>query len=782
MNDKDMLGREDLFNLLTCDPVTTRGMTSLINADLAKIITQDYFFKNLYVDAKVEKSAITTIPDDELQYPYIESAEEHDISHYMYKRFKSMLLNDAPNSYPLLLLASAGNGKSVEVLHQLWQMQNDDSGKYNYFYCNFEKSYSELTHGIRFRLNPKQTNEPLWLIAMTILNTLYKLIEENKDKTEEIYNNHKIHFLSNGSADNAERVLFKEIKQYKASNPITHQRVFKALIGFIANDERETIENLIKIAMNVLYCINPQRKNILVFDNLEFYIKINYTDIPIHNSTLRSFYEILQRVSGTMEDIYNRISVNESWRAFKIIMAIRRTSTRLIMRNSNEQFVAQMLKKGQDITNYFNIWEIWYNKRELVWKPFLKQKYSSESSYLIDILNDMMSDTPGRLGTSYQERIAVLMNTSLRRNASAQAYAAYSLYEILFKDTKSHINYETYKVLLKESNSARRYFYRHMLLELQYRRMMYSREAENHFNKLRLLDNSKSCTLVRRVLGFLSHFKDNQTCTDEKGKTLKSNMYETVPLYKLMKQIFLSPSEIVEDKISEKYNSSSIDSNLNIIGQSCTFSELATVLIALANMNNYVNKSAPFVILGINDSRFNEDSSEEELTIILKEIWDAGALMSQNNNKYDKLNYGVRLTDAGAMFVFDIQPSFSFFASLKDKNAIPLFLHNDKCTIKKIIEDVYSLADSLCEKYENAAASFCGRDSIRSCKQHYLPNSTFRNRVKSLHINHLILYRDFIEKDYKTIGLDLSDKDSIIKHIEDYIQSYENWDTSKECF
>ena len=782
MNDKKLLGREDLFDLLTCDPVTTRGTTSLINADLAKIITPDYFFKKLYVDAKVEKSAITTVPDDELQYPYIESEEEHDISNYMYKRFKTMLLNDAPNSFPLLLLASAGNGKSVEVLHQLWQMQNDYSGKYNYFYCNFEKSYSELTHGIRFRLDANQRKEPLWLIAMTILNTLYKLIEQNNDKTEEIYNNHKIFFLSKGSADNVERVLFKEIKQYQVNNPITHQKLFKALLKFIVDDVTETIENLIKITMNMLYCINPQKKNILVFDNLEFYIKINYRDIPIHNSTLRTFYEILQRVSGTIEDIYNRISMNESWRAFKIIMAIRRTSTRLIMRNSNEQFVAQMLKKGQDITNYFNIWEIWNNKRELVWERFLKQKYSPESSCIIDILNDMMSDTPGRLGTSYQERIAVLMNTSLRRNASAQAYAAYTLYEILYIDSKPHINYEKYKLLLIESYSARRYFYRHMLLELQYRRMMYSHESENHFNKLRLLDNSKSCTLVRRVLGFLSHFKDNQTCTDEKGKTLKSKMYETVPLYKLMKQVFLSPNEINKDKISERYNSSSIDANLNIIGQSCTFSELATVLIALANMNNFVNKSAPFVILGINDSRFNEDSSEEELTIILKEIWDAGESMSQNNNKYDKLNYGIRLTDAGAMFVFDIQPSFSFFASLKEKNAIPLFLHNDKCTIKQIIEDVYLLADSLCEKYEKAAASFCGRDSICLEKQHYLPNSTFRNRVKALHINHLNLYRDFIEKDYKTIGLESCDKESIIEHIENYIQLYENWDTSKECF
>lgn len=782
---KKILEREDLFNIITCDPVTTRGMASLSNIQLENEITQDYFFSNLYVNAKVEKNAVTTIPDKELQYPYIESAEEHNISNYMYKRFKSMLLSDAPNSFPLLLFGSAGNGKSVEILHQLWQMTSDEQEKYNYFYCNFEKSYSELTHGITYKLNSSQKNEPLWLIAMTILNTLYQLIEQNSDKVEDIYNNHKKYFLSHGSADNIERVFFREIKQYKLNNPITHQRVFKALTKFMVKDEIESIENLIKLSMNVLYCINPQRKNILVFDNLEFFIKINNNDIPIHNLTLRRFYEASQRVSGAIEDIYNRIARNESWRAFKIIIAIRRTSTRLIMRNSNEQFVSQMLKKGQDITNYFNIWEIWEKKRSLVWDSFLKERYLSESEQLIDILNDMMDDTPGRTGTSYQERIAVLMNTSLRRNASAQAFAACSLYDILSKESNLHISYTTYKHLLKESNFARRYFYRRMLLELQYRRMMYSHESETHFNKLKLTDKGKSCTLVRRILGFLSHFKDQRVCTDEKGKTLKSNMYETVSLYKLMKQIFLSPNEIDDDNSSKKYHSSSIDNNSNIIGQGATFSELATVLIALSNMNNYVNKSAPFVILGINDTRFNEDSSEEELTIILREIWDAGESINKNNSKYDKLNYGVRLTDAGAAFVFDIQPSFAYFAALEEKHAVPLFLIKDKDEIKKIISKVYLLADSLCESYEHTAAAFCGTIGSLSSNNYYLPNniySTFRKRVKDLHINHLNLYRDFIEKTYKSIGLASSDKDDIITHVENHIESYKKWDTSKECF
>lgn len=785
MNTPQMITREDLFNLITCDPITTRGKIALSNIRLTKEITQDYFFENLYVNAKVEKSAEPTIPDEELQYSYIETEEEHDISLYMYTRFKSMLLSDAPNSFPLLLLGSAGNGKSVEILHQLWEMKKDDSNKYNYFYCNFEKSYSELTHGIKYRLKPEQVNEPLWLIAMTILNYLYKLIEQNRDKTNEIYSNHIIYFLNKGSADNREEVLFEKINNFDINNPLTHKNVFKALVDFIVEDVSETIEDLIKITMNILYCIAPQKKNILVFDNLEYYIKINQTDIPIHNYTLRTIYEITQRVSSTIEDIYNRIDENESWRAFKIIIALRRTSTRLIMRNSNEQFVSQMLKKGQDITNYFNIWELWYNKKKHVWNPLLNNKYSKESLQVIDILDDMMNDTPGRLGTSYQEKIAVLMNTSLRRNASAQAYATYTLYEILSKNNSSHIDYTMYTLLLNESNSAVRYFYREMLLELQYRRMMYSPESRNHFNKLKLNTKCKNSTLVRRVLGFLSHFKDNHICTDEKGKTLKSNMYETVSLYKLMKQIFITPNEINNESISTKYNSVCIDNNINIIGQGCTFSELASVLIALANMNNYVNKTAPFIILGVNDKRFNEESSEEELTIILKEIWDAGETFSKNNSKYDKLNYGVRLTDAGAMFVYDIQASFSFFASLKEKNNVPLFLLNDKNEIKKTIKNVYNLANSICETYENTAISFCGGNNRIKENKYYLPQnklSTFKERVKLLHLKHLILYSDFIKKSYKNMGITYPDLIDILECIENYKTLYEKWDNSKECF
>ena len=45
MNNEKSLVREDLFNLITCDPVTTRGKIALSNLQLTKEITENYFFE-----------------------------------------------------------------------------------------------------------------------------------------------------------------------------------------------------------------------------------------------------------------------------------------------------------------------------------------------------------------------------------------------------------------------------------------------------------------------------------------------------------------------------------------------------------------------------------------------------------------------------------------------------------------------------------------------------------------------------------------------------------------
>lgn len=137
------------------------------------------------------------------------------------------------------------------------------------------------------------------------------------------------------------------------------------------------------------------------------------------------------------------------------------------------------------------------------------------------------------------------------------------------------------------------------------------------------------------------------------------------------------------------------------------------------------------------------------------------------------------------MFLFDIQPSFPFIASLKEKNSVPLFLLKIKNEIKKTIKDVYNLSNLLCETYENTAAAFCGKSNSLTVNNYYLPpnnSGSFRERVRCLHTKHLILYSDFIRKSYDTLGISYRDLLEITRFVEHYKVLYEKWNTTKECF
>lgn len=790
------LDKDSLFELITCDPITTKGSIALQKLGLTNIITEEYFFENLYVDSKFQddKEEIVCTSDIDLQHSYNESSEDFKIIKKMSNRFDGIFLSDIVNESPLLIIGTAGNGKSVEINHKIWKLKKENNIKCNHIYYNFERSQVELTHDETiYRLKKEQETEPLWLILMVILKSLYELVEKyykQYKSTEKIKKNHQEYFIQYGSAGNDEKTFFSCINSYNPDDTSTHKELFDAMIKFIGEDVGQSIENLLKMTMNFMYCIDPDNKNYIIFDNLEHYITLNTRDVPIPNTTLIEIRRIADNITTTMVDLYDRIHNLESWRAFKIIIVIRRTSARL-MGKPTEQFVAQVLRTGYDYTKHFNIWDIWKNKKDYLWNNViaiskgLKNSYDADSTKIIEILDGMMDDIPGRRGTSYQERISDLMNSSLRRIGSSHAYTVMEIYKKLSKNSTYCINYDEYIKLYKDTESVTRYFYRHMLLELQYDRMANSDESKKSFNNLLLKESTKKNTIVRRILSYLSHYIDTTEVRDENDIIIKTKMFETLSLYELMKRIFINPAELNNANINVDNDVSKIVSNPNIVGNADPFMVLATALTALANMNNYIRKCAPFIILGVKDPRYDSPLPEEELADILKEIWQAGEMESRNNRKYNRIDYGIRLTEAGHMFLHDIQPSFSFIAALYSSNELPLFFLKDKNRIEIIIKSVYNVANTLCASYELAAHSFCGPE-VSLFDREYLPYIngyiTFRRRVKDMHINHLYLYRDFIEKKFSILGFTENEKIKLIKYIDCYINKYSYWRTNEKCF
>ena len=95
--------------------------------------------------------------------------------------------------------------------------------------------------------------------------------------------------------------------------------------------------------------------------------------------------------------------------------------------------------------------------------------------------------------------------------------------------------------------------------------------------------------------------------------------------------------------------------------------------------------------------------------------------------------------------------------------------------------------------YESEATRFCGINVTLKTKM-YLPKSkgnyiTFKQRIKELHINHLTLYKTFIENNYNNLKMSESDKDELTEAnsglINIYINKYKEWITNEgasECF
>jgi len=815
-NEIRKFNEQDLGNIILCEPVTKRGIKALQELGLENNIDESFFFENLYIVPKYYEKKSLEISNEQssdraveeyLQYTYSETddifKEKKDKLEFFDKRF----VDDVIDHSPLNILGATGVGKSIEAYAKIRNPQkNNKIILSNRIVFSLEKSYTELSHGVTFRLNKSQREDVLWLICITMLEDLYNFIEKNSENVSTIASNYKNYFVKKNTTDVKEKNIFEKIEYYNPLDSDTGKQLFENIIILIEdNNVIQSIENILKITMNIMYCINPKNKNYIVFDNLEHHIELNRQFIVIHSNALSDLYKSVINVTNNLTSIYNKINTNESWKAFKIIIVMRRTTGRIIGKTSKHE-ASKYYGNGNDYTGHFDIWRIWEKKKKYIWDDFLKNYYESNySSDIIWIIDNMMEDNPSVVkGTSYQELISPLMNSGIRRNGRAQAHAAMEVYGILSLYNNSYINYNTYLNLLNKETekSAIRYMYRRALLEIQYKWMISPIEAKQRFENLLLgklittlvtdkknnyernivirnvvwdnNTNRNNTTLVRRILSYLSNFKDNSTyVVDSNGEIYGTRMFATKSLKDLMKGIFLNPSENSTKKLN--YNE--------------YFLPLARVLASLGNMFHDATKAAPFLILDIDDSRISLSDSESQIADILREEWEGKEAENESLNDKNKNNYnGVRLTEAGYVFLCDIQPSFSFFAALYCIEEKPLFFLSDPERIKIVIKTIYDAAVKLCNIYEQAAYNFCTKNNTLRIGD-YLPRYndeyiTFKYRVKELHTNHLELYIDYIEKNTDALGL-TDNKLDLIKFIKDIIIEYNKWETGKEsanCF
>lgn len=802
MNDNKILNEEIISDIILCEPITRKGKEALDRLNLTADISISFFYSNLRVPSKYDRNKTyinKPINCDCLYYQYTVDRIQFETLKEQLEKFDSRFYSDSPNEYPLLMLGVAGNGKSIEInrrIHEAMSEESESEFNLGKAYFDLEDAFTKITYGNTYEC---PNNNPLWLFCIKLLDGIMRYIKSNYLSCSKILENFNNIVVPKNLANEKQRKLFQNIGNYFNGNNDKETEVFCSLISLLSSENaKNNIKTLLETLMWIMYCSAPNKKQYVVIDNIEQYIKLNTSRIQIPNSDISKIYDSINEVVMNMTYAFGRIEKDLGWKAFKIIIVLRRTSFGLL----GSTLLHSPVKEEQnitDITGHFQIPDIWEKKKKYVWDKKLRNKFNNhENEIIMNIVEIIMNEGVQAIGTDYQSIIAPLMSYGIRRNAKAQAHAAYSTYKMLTNEKRENINYNEFNKLIStlgQDTSSNRYMFRRALIEFQFKWSISSGrpdrwknlgighltgEKEYSYNgKKFIIENVDYCdtkcvTLLRRILTYLSYFPEEHNEYVNNQHKLVVDMFSTKSLFDLMKGVFTTPLgqiEILKDD----------------------FLQFSRVLIALSDMSNGDTKSAPFVILGINDRYFHENTNEIVLAELLKKIWDAGEENSLPGKKYGCNDFGVRITDAGNSFLLDWQASFSFMASLYCFTIPPLFFLKDIFSIRYVIKTVYEKSSELCEMYENEAERFCGEDvNLKTGK--YLPEYkgkliTFKQRVKELHINHLNLYRDFIQKNYRHMGIseyDMLNLTSVnLGFISKYIEKYTGWETiegAPECF
>lgn len=814
--DPDMkrINEKIITSIMLCDPITKKGKDYLKKLDLK--ITPEYYYEHLRVKSKFETSYYYEWDDDSedeiLEKKETQEKQYNEIRRE-YDKFMHRFISDDPGTCPLLLVGVAGNGKTIEINRQLWMMKRDK--RCDYLYFDLEEVDKEPFHAKIFHCpNP---DNPIWLFCTKLLDGIMRYLLANTDKCIKIYDvftsrlNCKPVYL----ADVAHEELFQNIKTLSSESPEAVRAVFTSLISFIDyNDPSVSTSNVLRILMYVVYCSNPDQKHYIVFDNIESFIKINSKNIQIPDGSLSELYSRIKYTTKSVVTQFDKISPDSGWKAFKIIVVVRRTSLDLL-EPRHVQTVAIPKENIADLTGHFQIDDIWEKKTKsidgskCVWEMIKNAFIPDENNErIMTLANIIVTHRKNAIGWSYQSMIAPLMSHGIRRNAKAQAHAIMCTYKQLTSDPSFTIGYDTFLILYNNSQcvgggkiSQVRYMMRRALIEYQFKWAIYHLEEDcgsnyddsNRWPELGIghlkcdkngakIQNKSSeylpsvklsevsyydvnnITLLRRILTYLSYHLDKNSRIGGFGEKTVVEMFKTISLYELIKGVLLDP--VQRDRVNE---------GLCVTLKEGQLRPFARVLLALSNMSNVETKSAPYVILNINKKDFGAGTTPDTFARILKMIWDKGEEES-TDGEYNCHFFGARITDAGHEFLLKWLPSFSFMASLYCYDIPPLFFLKDSSRIMHVIKTVYDSATDLCIKYRSEASAFC--DNLNDLKDKmYLPRIkekevTFPNHIKDTHINHLYLYKNYVEQNYEALGLKNSEKRKLISYVERYIKKY----------
>ena len=813
--------------LLLCDPVTERGRDQLYALGLQREITPEIFFSG--TDSLWVKPAdLAMLPLDE-ELDYDTSPNQQRIYQIVTRRqgfdsrFQGLIAEGENRRIEkrefTLLMGVVGAGKSIELQRQIYSNFNGIPYSYsqssfqnefekdmipNVVYIDLERVNVEIPIGTGFRCQDSSNSLDLFFTKLlaTLINYIKFLYIYYHDSLKDIQKNLNDIFNNKDRQTTSVKryeALLNEIFLYSQNNHGL-ETVFAQLLSAIKADalyedpitgeKEDPKEARIRAVLRLLGIImdgaNPNKKKCIVVDNVEDYIKISGgSRIAISLDHASKIYGILSSFSEAIKDRYNQAGITGS---FHVVMALRRTT----WDNLQSKFYGNqdaIFDDIFDLTGDVSLTELWNKKGYPIWEKYLKDQYDDLANNYIDKVNELLNDDVQR--NSIQERFSRLMSHGLRRQGHSLSVTLYDMFFdrrfgiFLNKSASDYILRDSYNTLYDEAFSHRseaRYLRRSSVVELYLMKQLASTgvnedanvgarwkglnigiikkdQQDNNFsrqdyyyafNGYRRTEGSrftyslweynfkepgKSNQLLRQVLSKL-----RQAQEAPRASKCVAPLYEAVSLF---------------DLISKTTSAGDPDFQQELLA-------LSSLLLAGARPDVVAEFSPLFLLqdgVDYDDMYTFRDK--------LNGAWKAGEAGSgDGNHPYCRQKHGVRITEAGANFLHNIQPSFEYFSALFCNDFPPLLFIRSTELIAHVIGCVYRNAVRVCTENKNSRD-----DTVLISKE----NWEYAEAIQVQHTRFLKHYRDFIENCGTEIGLSAGEINWIMLGVNSVIDNYNEW-------
>jgi len=751
-----------LSRLLTSNPYTAEGR-SILNGLKVSLSVEDFFEKDVYAkpfflnekNGAASHAEDTDEEDSSDKEDYIFVSDDHSLSVNaiikQYENFQESFNN--LHEFPVLFIrGGSGTGKSTFMYSLIHELKKTNSNVF----------HTELT------LEKYVENQFYYSIKLPALpdGAIYKFIRIVYEKIIAIasqyikandaaqlkailtcYQNTFMNYIGENPANMDFFTALCE-KESLQLNTVRHcQKVVEQSIKFLEGDSsRIILRDLTMLLVELCYCSNPSKFNLITFDGIEYLInRKHHIYDPDINDILFSFDEVKRRA----EDLFAGCDLRFA-ECCKIVLAIRNAT--LDYCDKREQEDIRDSNISVDVTDWYRMEDI-YEKRI---------KYFSENEHLFiddlakikDIVDIVINDVRrGKKRASgamdMMERMYNFDKRSLQSNllsAISQIVLSGSEAGIL-KSKFSEFYYKRGTLLYNNRGKQGytfRYLWRRALIRILFNRIEYQSQG-TFFDGVYFSELGDECmpsSYLRKMLIFLMH---NQVSDSR------------------IKDDYASFNSVFE-AVARRKNNADIEVQ--------TIENIATLIYRLSDFRLHDSAWQQLISIKFNLSDNQTLSNEKQFVSKVIELY--------NNGSLDDDRFGIRLNYAGAFLAY-IQSDFEFFACRCKQFRIPLIFSNDVEYITSLLEEVHIKAANCMnmviedEKhifgvYRNMYhpdAKYLYRDDVFNTEGRLLSHP---KRIINNHIMYLEHYRYFIEEVNGI--LDSKDKKSIIDKINTIIAKY----------